>query len=216
MPATKIRIDQVIATASEDRFWAVRAKAIQAYAGLEQSLCSVFQQITNVAPDMAGVIFFKITDARARSDILDCVIRKRFGTTYNLFWNSFRAQLRDIDAKRNAIVHWMTAHNIGEADSDGKPIVKLTLVPPGFLHSTGPMVMMDTKDLNDFMGKCDIFSRLCNMFLLALSGKMGEGPTKTWLDIFQQPLLYPLPSSHPLSAKFATPPTSAPPSKPSP
>lgn len=197
MSEVKIELTEVMAIAARDGFWAVRAQAIHAHVSLEQSLCRLFQDTTNIAPEMAGPVFFKITSSRARANLLDFLIRKRFGSKYSLFWNSFLKQLEGVDKKRNEIVHWVTATNIGELDSTGKPLVDLTLIPPTFLHAVEPTAAINTKDLVDFIQQCNIYSRLCNMFCLALSGKMGNEPTKMWLEVFQKPLVFPFPSSHP-------------------
>jgi hypothetical protein len=193
----KIDLTEVTAIAARDGFWATRSQAIHAHVTLEQSLCLLFQSVTNIAPEMAGLVFFKITNSRARANLLDALIRKRFESKYNLFWNSFLKQLEAVDNRRNEIVHWVTATNIGTLDSAGKPIVELTLIPPTFLHSAQPTAVINTKDLCDFIKRCDVFARLCNMFCLALTGKMGDERTKAWLQIFEQPLVYPFPSDHP-------------------
>ena len=204
MPEVKIDLTEVDAIAAGDNFWAIRARAIHAYVVLEQSLCSVFQQVTNIVPEMAGLVFFKVTNSRARNNLLDAVIRKRFASKYNLFWNSFLKQLSGIDNKRNESVHWTTSTNIGELDSAGKPIVELTLVPPNYLYSVASTTVIHKKDLTDFIARCDIYARLCNVFCFALSGKMGEEPSKKWLAVFEQPFTYPFPIGHPWHPQAAS------------
>jgi hypothetical protein len=153
---------------------------------------------------MAGLVFFKVTNSRARTNLLDALIRKRFASKYNLFWNSFLKQLNGIDNKRNEIVHWVTATNIGDLDSAGKPMVELTLVPPTFLQSVEHLAQIRKKDLVEFITLCDVYSRLCNMFCLALTGKIGEEPSKAWLAVFEQPFIYPFPSGHPWYSQTAS------------
>lgn len=197
MSEIKIDLTEVTAIAARDGFWATRAQAIHAHVTLEQSLCLLFQSVTNIAPEMTGLVFFKITSARGRATLLDALIRKRFESKYNLFWNSFLKQLEAVDNRRNEIVHWVTTTNIGTLDSAGKPVVELTLIPSTFLHSAQPTAVINTKDLCDFIKRRDLFARLCNMFGLALTGKMGDERTKAWLNVFEQSLVYPFPIGYP-------------------
>jgi hypothetical protein len=41
----------------------------------------------------ATTIFYKITNTGSRSKILERLLRRKFGTTYNLFWNSYFKEL---------------------------------------------------------------------------------------------------------------------------
>jgi hypothetical protein len=111
--------------------------------------------------------------------------------------------LRPIDIKRNEIVHWNAANNTGDIDAAGRPIVTVSLVPPNFWDMDENSPQLTLEDLKDFISKCDVFSRLCSMFFLATGDKMRPDQAKPWLDIFQQPLDYPLPAGHPLSPKSA-------------
>ena len=61
-------------------------------------------------PEVAGVIFFKISSTAVRIAIMEKLIHDRHGPRYNLFWNAFLKQLRQIDTKRNEIVHWKRKH----------------------------------------------------------------------------------------------------------
>lgn len=88
--------------------WGNRAKAVQAYANLEQALCRLFALLCGIQLDAAGIIFFKITNTQARNDILDKLFRWRFKDEFNLFRNSLFKTLRPIDIRRNEIIHWNT------------------------------------------------------------------------------------------------------------
>jgi hypothetical protein len=197
MPAN-IDPGEVFQIASTDPIWAFRGHAIQAYANLEQSLCGLFARIADLRRDVAATIFFKITNTQARNSIIERLIRKRYGATYRLFWNSFLKELRPIDIKRNEVVHWNAVNSIGEVDATGRPLVRVSLVPPNYWDIDENSPEVTAQDLMDFISKCMIFVRLCNMFLLATGDKMGDR-AKPWLDVFQQPLVYPLPADHPLS-----------------
>jgi hypothetical protein len=60
-----------------------RAKAIEAYAKLEQALCSLFAAWLNIKPEIAALVFFKITNASARLDILDLLFEKQSKSEYS-------------------------------------------------------------------------------------------------------------------------------------
>ena len=62
--------------AAKDEFYILRGKAIQAFAGLEQSLCLLFRYVTDTTPDVAGIIFFKIVNASTLHYILDKLLEK--------------------------------------------------------------------------------------------------------------------------------------------
>ena len=64
---------------STDQFLASRGKAVQAYARLEQALCRIFADISGTAPQIAAIIFFRIQSTRARNDVLDKLLRLRYG-----------------------------------------------------------------------------------------------------------------------------------------
>jgi hypothetical protein len=133
--------------------------------------------------------------------MLDSLIRKRYGQEFNLFWNSYLKQLQEISNKRNEIVHWVTATNIGNLDADGRPIVTLSLIPPNFLHSVVPSPEITIQGLNDFQVKCDVYARLCNIFCVFRSGKVSKEQSAIYDGVFQEPMIYPLPDSHPMMAR---------------
>ena len=193
--------------AEEDAIWATRGKAIQAYAGLEHSLCTLFGHLGTISPIVAGTIFFKITSQDVRNKILEKLFRMKYGTTYNLFFNSFLKQLRPIDKKRNAIVHWDALNTVG-TDGAGEVTSLVTLKPPGYWGISPDMPTITTRDLIEFSNQCEFYMRLCNIFYVIESGLTKNAPqfdAKPWLGIFQQPIIYPPPEDHPL---FPTPPAS--------
>jgi hypothetical protein len=110
----------------------MRPEEIQDYANLEQPLFHLFVILTAMDPEIAETIFFKNTSSQARNAILDKLIRKRYGSPYSLFWNSYLKQLRPIDTKRNEIVHWNMILNVDISDANPMPIYIQTLNPPNF------------------------------------------------------------------------------------
>lgn len=194
-----IALGDVSRVLDQDPFWAVRAKAIQSYASLEQSLCGLLASLGNIEPEVAGIIFFKISSTDSRNKILEKLFKRRHQGQYNLFINSLISQLRPIDLKRNEIVHWNTAQTIsGPAPSDWS----LSLIPPNFwTHGeNSPSIGID--DLVTFANKCSFYTRLINMLSLVLDPRHQESVASirdTWLKIFAQPITYPPQATHPLS-----------------
>ena len=186
--------------AEQDLIWATRGKAIQAYASLEQSLCTLFAHLGTIPPTVAGIIFFRISSTDVRNRILEKLFRLKHRETYNLFFNSFLKQLHPIDLKRNEIVHWNALNSVGSNEA-GEMTSVVTLKPPADRGFDPNKPTITTQDLIDFSNKCDFYARLCNMFYVVDSGITKNAPDfdmKPWLDIFQQPIIYPPPATHPL------------------
>jgi hypothetical protein len=70
----------------------------------------------------------------------------------------------------------------------------VTLVAPDSIKNQSDAEQITSKDLIDFATKCDAFSRLCIMFLGVVANHITGDAAKPWLDIFQRPLVYPLPA----------------------
>jgi hypothetical protein len=197
-----IALEEVSRVLDQDPFWAVRAKAIQSYASLEQSLCGLLAALGNIETEVAGIIFFKISSADSRNKIIEKLFRRKYQGQYNLFINSLLSQLRPIDIKRNEIVHWNTAQTIsGATPSDWS----LSLIPPNFWTRNADSPSIGIQDLVTFANKCSFYSRLINMFSVVMDPRHQESIASvrdTWLEIFSQPIAYPPQASHPL---FPTP-----------
>jgi hypothetical protein len=189
---------------NQDVFLVSRAVAIQAYAHLELSLSMLFSSWLGTPPDVGGLVFFRITSKYAISRILDDLKTKRLQDKYNLFWNSFLSLLRALDQRRNEIVHWHTVNNI-DLSVAHESASKLSLAPPtGW--ATKSDASLNESDLADFAAKCEFASRLSVMFFAVNSEHSGD-VDKAWHDIFQQPIAYPPPDTHPLSPNYKAPET---------
>jgi hypothetical protein len=203
-----IPLEEALKLAPQDPIWANRGKAIQSYAILEQSLCSLLADLSEMKHHTATTIFYKITNSDSRNKILEQLLHAKHGRKYNLFWNAYFKDLRKIDLKRNEIVHWLSAMNAG-FNTQNMMIIGITLIHPASLGRNAPPTQILSSDLLEFIAKCDVFA-LCNMFITATSHKEMGDAAKPWLDIFQRPLVYPLPAGHPLlnqtPAKPETPP----------
>lgn len=178
-----------------DPLWAERGKAIQSYALLEQALSMLFANLSDTTEVVAATIFYRITSYGARTAIIEKLLHQKHQSKYNLFWNSYKKHLKPVDTKRNEIVHWVCAV-IAKLNDDGIITCGLILIPSN-VHSFFPeMTFLSMSDLVEFSSKCDVFSRLCNIFRRVIQDDKEQLSFDAWLHIFQQPLTYPLPRDH--------------------
>jgi hypothetical protein len=202
-PDRNIHLDEVIKWAEADPIWAARGKAIQGYAQLEHALSAALSTLGGMTLQVAAAIFYKIVSTSARIAILEKLLHKKHGATYNPFWNGYRKELSQMDLKRNEIVHWLAAANMA-LDANNILHVGVTLMPPAQVGESGGDTPMITRaDLEAFEKKCDELARLATMFYAATTPREGADPVlmQPWRDIFQQPFVYPLPTDHLLSQK---------------
>src|SRR5271169_577483 len=138
----------------QDPFWAVRAKAIENYASLEQSQCRLLAALGNIEPEVAGIIFFKISSTDSRNKIIEKLFRRKYQGQYNLFINSLVSQLKPINIKRKESVHWNTIQTIsGSTPSDWS----LSLIPPNFWEHNVDSPSIGIQDLVTFANKCSFY-----------------------------------------------------------
>ncbi len=228
-------LGQMLARACRDPFASLRGKALQKYADLEQSLLFLFSILTGMTPDVAGIIFYKLTAARVRNKILDKLVRKYHGADYGTFFNSFDSFIGILSERRNNIVHWTTVCDPECTDLSQHGFTQKALVPLNTwevmdkviksMGTSAPLGFMDATekitvhDFLDFSARCHFAADLCfhfSAFLQPIQAKLGltwggwekgkliaesvlpPAQRQTWHDIFQQALVYPPPSSHPL------------------
>jgi hypothetical protein len=212
-PDRKIDLQAALELAEHDPIWGHRGRAIQSYAILEQTLSNALANFGGMTRENATTIFYKITNTGSRSKILERLLRRKFGTIYNLFWNAYFKELTRIDLRRSEIVHWLSAMNVA-LNTDNMMIMGITLIAPDSVKNQPDPQQITSKDLVAFSDKCDAFSRLCNMFIGVVSNDISGDAAKPWLDIFQRPLIYPLPGDHPLLNQTPPTPDSQPPTFP--
>ncbi|WP_154073440.1 hypothetical protein [Bradyrhizobium erythrophlei] len=185
--------------AAKDEFWAVRGKAIQSYAGLEQALARLFSALAGTTQEIGGAIFFRIASADARRNLIGKLFQIKFRDQYHLFRNSLIKQLRPIDNERNEIVHWNVVNNVA-ADDAGKTTSKLALMPPSTFPSPNS-VSKDTDGMKAFANKCGFYTSLVSMFpVIAMEGfaatPISEADMRPWLNAYSRPIEYPPPVGH--------------------
>jgi hypothetical protein len=184
--------------------YVARSHAIEAYAVLENSLASLFTHLSETPTKIGGIIFYRIVNTRSRNTIIEQMLHERRGTDYNAFWNSVAKLIQGLDQKRNEIIHWHTVQSLA-ADENGTPISSFNLMPPNFWSFNQRTPVHNAKTLTEFSDECDVVSRGLNMFGAFLAGQLPAEIEQLWREIFQQPLVYPLPEGHPLSRNYTKP-----------
>jgi hypothetical protein len=144
----------------------------------------------------AAITFFKITGQRTRLDILEALLGRKCGTTYNAFWNSFKGHVSHLDSTRNCVAHWHTAMVI----NDKGAFENLRLVPAYELDPDLTTQFLGAEGIDAFSEKCRVLARLCMMFCGVLRPTAGleSSALATSLNTCQQPITYPIPQGHPL------------------
>ena len=191
--------------AEENNFHVSRAAAIQAYAKLEQALCSLFALLLAVGAPEAGIVFFKIVNAKSRLDIIEKLKKRKLGGANNLYFNSLLSGLKQLDGRRNQLVHWHEHFAIRM--EDGAAYKPATLEPPNFWIHDENTVPLTHADLIDFAYEADFYTRATNTFTWHHEPQGELAQDEPWLSILARPLAYPPPEDHPLYAKRPAPPS---------
>lgn len=189
-----------------------REQAIQAYANLEQSLASIFATLLKTDYETAGIVFFRIINSRSRNIILEDLFKKRYKTKFSSYRNSIISMIKNTDNERNQIIHWHVIKEIN-IGADFSSTAHFRLQPPNFWKTGPDKPSMHSLELQDFRHRCDFLSRSINRFQLFMLNKLDGPALQTWLEIFQQPAVFPPPDTHPLSPNYKgpdTPPRSSP------
>ena len=122
-------------------FLVERARAIDSYARVEHSLSSLFADLLGTHRDIGGIVFFKITNASARNAMIESLLEKKHGATYEAFWSGIPntpnkrglfTLVRQLDQTRNEIIHWTTVNSVS-----GDPPTRLIQHPEASLNHLG-------------------------------------------------------------------------------
>jgi len=187
----------------EDDFWALRGKAIQEYAMLEHSLFNMFYRLAGMDMKSAGVIFFRVVSTRARNAMIEDLYRQKFGDEMNLFRNSLLRMLRCLDEDRNKIVHWCA---VLHQELGPRGIVReFRLEKPQYWDFNENSPYYTREHIGHFISRCHFLCRVCYMFAMLMipaptsaHSDIHQDDERAWRDIFQQPIVYPPPDSHPI------------------
>jgi hypothetical protein len=89
-----------------------RAAVIEGYAGVEESLASLFAALLGAWPHHAAVVFWRLTNTSSRNKIIEQLLTSRFGTQFDSYWHGQKhvgglfTLIRQLDQTRNELVHW--------------------------------------------------------------------------------------------------------------
>jgi hypothetical protein len=203
-----------MARTDDDELRVARALSIEAYAGVESALVVLLARLLGTTNDLAAIIFFRITNTSARNGIIEQLLEKAHGASYDTYWHGqpgaggqrripgLFALIQQLDTRRNEIVHWhprSSSSSLGERWDD--------LMPAYYWARAPHLKPITTADLDEFTTKADfvqlsIFhfsqftSKAPDVFLRAYGGEL-----ETWTRIFQQPATYPPSEGHSLALK---------------
>lgn len=202
-----------------DKLLIARAKAIQAYAVLEQSLGKLFAYLLGVPEDYAGIVFFRITSARNRNQIVEHLLDKKFESAYDAYWHGLPGSpgnpktggllsiIRQLDDTRNQVVHWQTMTSVGGAEQTSY------LIRPNLWEYITDRQSLTIAQIDEFSAKTDFAARSVNIFwwysdpnFISRSG-LSEADAQPWLDIIRRPCTYPISNTHPLSPNYVEQPS---------
>jgi hypothetical protein len=195
-----------------------RAEAIEAYATVESELCYVLSALLDIRHDTTAIIFFKISNSGARNGIVASLLDHIHKDKYDIYWHGqpggggvprvdglFR-HINWLDSRRNEIVHWHHSWNASSGGSDGSAARSWEdLRPPFFWAKKGSTATIDETHLRAFIAKAEFVRKALHMFWILTRHPQkikSDDELQAWLQIFQQPLPYPLPEAHRLSQKL--------------
>ena len=102
-------------SATDNRLQATRGRAIAAYAEVEHSLCNLFEYFIGSVPQVASMIFYRISALNTRNNLLEDHYHK-CGSSHDIYWygdptaplksrGGMMALIIILDSIRNNIVH---------------------------------------------------------------------------------------------------------------
>ena len=175
-------------------FYIARSSAIQQYATLEQSLCQLFSSLLGTAQNLGAIVFFKITAARFRLEIIEKLIKKTGKIEYLEYWKGVQVGCNKLDNTRNNIIHWNISTDLNLTEA-GTEVTAVSLIAPNFwdFDMSGAVTL---EKLANFASEADFISRSLNIFHSHVFGGLDQGDA--WREIFRKPLVYPPQEGHPL------------------
>lgn len=180
-----------------------RADAIDSYGGLEVALALLFSRLLGTKPDLGALVLFQISNARARNKMIEQLMKRKYGSKFNLYWNWLIKFIDQLDQRRNEVVHWhmRIQPNFNRAGRLTSGSVMLS--PPNLWDRRRGKGRITERDLSAFALKCDFAEAAVWSFLIYVMGRQGRRKTRAaWLGICQQPLAYPPPDTHPICQRW--------------
>jgi hypothetical protein len=182
--------------AERSKFDAMRGRAIDNYAMLERSLCALFAYLIGASTEVAGIVFFRITNPRVRDEIIEKLLKKKNHANFLTFWRSLTSGILFPTAqKRNEIVHWALVAVV----KDG--VLGFELNPANVWAFNSDTPRINTDGLLKFNDICTFTGRVCDKFISFITpethSQWSPDNISAWRYIFEQEVVYPPPSTHP-------------------
>jgi hypothetical protein len=201
-PESQTPMQRYLKEAIGDEFWAIRGRALDAYAILEHSLSDLLATLIRTPHTIASAIFFKITNADAVHKIIVKLVTKLYGSTYTTLIKSFKKLLGQTAIQRNNIVHW-TAVMLQKPGGE----YSRTVLRPG--HDVwAEQETVDKEAMLEFIAKCQYLTGVCNQFADLLRMNDGrrnevlEGELRESTEHCQKELTWPPNPSNPLNPSW--------------
>jgi hypothetical protein len=199
----------------DPRFQMARGLAIEAYTNVERSLAYVFHHFLEAPLDRSNIVFFRIINSRSRIAILSDLLNKKYRSKFDLYWHGQPGTndekrlpglftfIQHLDDRRNEIVHWHTVFEYGRDESTGRPANREELRPHLYWSKDIKGAWITKERLREFSAKAEFVGDSIWMFYRVMAkDNVNEADIPTWLQIFQQPPLYPPLDTHPLSPNY--------------
>jgi hypothetical protein len=192
-------------------FWALRGRAMAAYASVEQMLCQTFSHLSGMEINSASLVFYALVNSKL-GKVLDVFMNRKYSDKYSVFWDSLTKEIRGLVPTRNLL-----AHNTEATFSTKDGRMGYVLIPAdSWNFQPGIHPEIDAVGLTEFIDRCVFLWKLCGEFIFFLRANEGSDwpleKQSTWRDIFQQQVIYPPPHNHPLSPNWKAPEIQHPPS----
>lgn len=182
------------------RFDMARIEAIKQYSRIEQNLCGILRVLLDCDPKAGKIVFFGISNTRARYAMIYRLAKYRFGGFYAKSWPKIESWLTPIDATRNKIVHWVEGHHseppdwskIPQEDWDSHHVKIDSMLYNAIYHEHDELPERLTQlDLDAFYVKAKEMEILTRVLFRAMM--MPLSPKASW-NKFDQPIKHRTPA----------------------
>jgi hypothetical protein len=174
-------------------FRLARSNAIDAYSKVEIAIQGVLRELIGCDPLAAQVIFYSVISTRIRHDMMKELAKTRFGGFYSPFFRSYEKWLRDLDYRRNHIVHWIEGSDSTPSDSNPAGTIEYFLFPGQERYiSDGPSKKVEHRDLDNFIIDANKLQNVSRVLFISLLTHNKPNPP-AWREVFLDPVNYKAP-----------------------
>ena len=161
-----------------------RLAALKQYSDLERELSMVMRYALGTDHQAAVVVYYGITNTRARYAIIGKLLGTRDNGAYRKSWECIERWLTPCDTDRNQLIHWSEGEaTIIDFQLEGPTAISTHKV---LRHPSGGGPKSPHHSERDIWIKRDkmrVMLQIVNRFGLTLAAPTGW----PWLDIFQRP-----------------------------